>query len=451
MTSSSPLSAKQDFPATKRILIIDVLRACALFGIIINHIGASYLAGPPPGGNPNFNVFSPTDGAASMASFVLTFGKFFTIFSFLFGLSFAIQLSSSENKKGSFAGKFLWRIIILFAIGYIHNLFFSGDILVIYALLGVFLLPARFLSNSILLPLAVLLILNLPALVLDIMKVNAPSPSQAQIAAQIEAGKTFVKISQEQFNIKQTGSISDVVAMNAISGFIGKFFFQFISGRLWITFGLFLLGMYAGRKKVFEYNASNIRFFKKLCLWSGLVAVVSTVFAILYGSPFGGAANFTQVFGNFSFSVHQASLSAFYLSGIVLIYWKTTAHRKLNFLAPAGQMGLTTYLIQSVFGLAIFYGFGLAMMGKLGVTASIGLGILFFILQVLFANWWMSRYRYGLVEWIWRSLTYRKIQPMRKSKSHKDNDPVLQSIPLVDADIEEPVSLLKPDKHTFKK
>jgi uncharacterized protein len=175
-----------------------------------------------------------------------------------------------------------------------------------------------------------------------------------------------------------------------------------------------------------------------LCLWSGLIAVGSTLVAVLYGNPFGGAANFKQVLGNFSFSLHQASLSAFYLAGIVLLYWKTSAQLKLNRIAAAGQMGLTTYLMQTVFGLVLFYGFGFGMMGKLGVTISIVIGIAFFFLQILFANWWMARYRFGLVEWIWRSLTYMKLQPMKKSKSDIPFE-VLHPVSLIDKDIEQKV------------
>lgn len=402
-----------------RIQLIDALRGFALFGIIINHIAMGFLAGPPPPGNEQFNIHSPLDTAFNTAAFVLTFGKFFTIFSFLFGLSFAIQLSNAVKKEESFTLKFLWRLIILFAIGFVHNMFFSGDILVIYAALGLLLLPSRYLGNKLLLPLAVLLIFNTPSLIQNLMQLNAPPPSQAQMAATAEAGKAFAKTAQEQFNIKQSGSLLQVLEMNAIGALLLKLWFQLMTGRLWVTFGLFLLGMYAGRKKVFQFNAKNQQFFKRLCLWAGLTAVASTFFAMLYGSPFGGADSLIGVFGNFSFNVHQASLSAFYLSGIVLLYWKASNPTTLNLLAPVGQMGLTTYLLQSVFGLFLFYGFGLGMLGKIGVTASIALGLVFFFLQILFAKWWMARYQYGVVEWAWRSLTYLRMQPIRRVEKDK--------------------------------
>ena len=78
-----------------------------------------------------------------------------------------------------------------------------------------------------------------------------------------------------------------------------------------------------------------------------------------------------------------------------------------------GQTGLTSYLSQSVFGVSVFYGIGLGLLGKLGVAASIGLSIAFYVAQLFLARWWMTRFRFGPVEWLWRSLTDLRAHPMR--------------------------------------
>ena len=80
-------------------------------------------------------------------------------------------------------------------------------------------------------------------------------------------------------------------------------------------------------------------------------------------------------------------------------------------------MGLTSYLGQTVFGLLLFYGVGLGMLGKLGVAAAVGAAIAFFILQILLAQAWMTRFTLGPVEWLWRSLTYFKLQPNSRGAS----------------------------------
>ena len=143
---------------TDRITVIDALRGFALLGIIVNHCSQSFLAGPNPPSNPTFNIFSPTDAVLGDILGYLTFGKFFTIFSFLFGLSFAIQMVSAAKDGRSFAGRMLWRILILFVIGFIHSMFYSGDILRIYAILGIPLLLMRNLNNRVILIVGILLI-----------------------------------------------------------------------------------------------------------------------------------------------------------------------------------------------------------------------------------------------------------------------------------------------------
>ena len=114
-----------------------------------------------------------------------------------------------------------------------------------------------------------------------------------------------------------------------------------------------------------------------------------------------------------AFDVHQATLSAFYVAGVTLLFWYTRA-RLLHSLVAVGRMGLTTYLTDTVFGVLLFLGYGLGQLGHLGLTASVGLGLAFFALQIPFSKWWLTRYHFGPVEWLWRSLTYGKAQPGRK-------------------------------------
>lgn len=272
-----------------RIRVIDALRGFALLGIVIAHIGNHYVAGMVPPSVGTLNLFTPLDRIAGSMGELLTFGKFFTIFSFLFGLSFAIQLDNAARKKQPFVGRFVWRLVILFAIGFVHNLFYSGDILTIYAVLGLFLILLHRLGNWALLIVSLLLIFNAPLLVSRIGSLNAPPPTPTQIEVQRKQGEAFMKMAGEQYEIKRGGTVGEVIAMNAVSGLTGKFFFQLFTGRLFITLGLFLLGLYAGRKRFFANSSTNRRFFRKLLLGSGITALVSTALVIAFdGSSFGG-------------------------------------------------------------------------------------------------------------------------------------------------------------------
>ena len=121
-----------------------------------------------------------------------------------------------------------------------------------------------------------------------------------------------------------------------------------------------------------------------------------------------------DLLGWFSFTVQQMSLSAFYLAMVVLLYWRKPAQGVLPALAPLGKMGLTSYLGQSVFGVFVFYGLGFGLLGKIGAATAVGMAIAFFIVQILFARAWLSRFSLGPAEWLWRSLTYFTLKPQAR-------------------------------------
>jgi len=398
----------------ERIAVVDVLRAYALFGIIVTHSATGFLAGQPPG--PDFMLFSPIDRVIANLEHLLTFGKFFTIFSFLFGLSFAIQLRNATQKGVGFSGRFTWRLLVLALIALVHGVLFTGDILIIYAILGLLLIPFRRLKTRTLLIIALMLVFNIPGLLLGVAQINAPPPTPEQLAANAEFMAGFMKAAQQAFEIKQSGSLAELAHINFTSGMLSKFLFMIFTGRLWITFGLFLLGMCAGRLETFRDTKSNRGFFRRLLWPAAAVAVVTTIVEIVHPSAF-QITSAVDLLAQFSYTVQQVSLSVFYVAAVTLLYWRRPSSGLLPALAPLGRMGLTTYLGQTVFGVLLFYGLGLGMLGKLGVAAAVGAGIAFYILQVLLARAWMTQFSLGPVEWLWRSLTYFKLQPNTRRAS----------------------------------
>ena len=305
--------------------------------------------------------------------------------------------------------------MILFAIGFTHSLFYSGDILRIYAVLGLLLVAMRNLNNRWLLIMRLLLVFNAPLIVGRVQSQFAPPPTSAQLEAGKAQGAGFVAMAETQFRIKQTGTLAEVIRLNASGGLVGTLMFQLFTGRLFITLGLFLLGLWAGRKRIFVDTPEHRRFFRRLLTTSGLLALVSTALVVGNGelAIFAPIPGWRGVVGVTAFDVHQATLSAFYVAGVTLLFWQTRA-RLLQSLVAVGRMGLTTYLANTAFGVLLFLGYGLGQLGHLGLTASIGLGLAFFALQIPFSNWWLARYRFGPVEWLWRSLTCGRAQPWGK-------------------------------------
>lgn len=402
------LGTSSSSSSSDRIVVVDVLRAFALFGIIVNHSAIAFLAGPQP--KPNFIVFSTLDSFVNEAVRLLTFGKFFAIFSFLFGLSFAIQLHSAAQKGSSFSGRFAWRLLILLLIGYVHGLFFSGDILLIYGVLGLLLIPVQNIKTRTLAVIAAILIFNVPGLVLGLAAATPPSASAEQQQAARASQAQFMQRAQRAYEIKKSGSLNELVQMNARETLENKLRFQIFTGRLWITYGLFLLGVCAGRMQLFRESEKHRALFRRVLLWSGTIALITTAIAALSG-PVMRAQTLKEVLVVFSFSAQQASLAAFFVAGITLWFWKHPSGRLLPSLAPLGKMGLTTYLMQSAFGVIVFLGVGFGLIGQLGTTVCVGLGVAFFVVQIFIARWWLAHFKLGPIEWLWRSLTYLKIQP----------------------------------------
>ncbi len=237
---------------TTRIQIIDVLRGFALLGIIIVHFTEQYYAGQPPEAMAKASPNNIADQVVQGIIGILIQGKFFTIFSFLFGLSFFIQLDKSEE-SGSFLLRFAWRLVVLFAIGFVHSLHYRGDILTIYAVLGFGLLVTYKLPDRALLLVALFLVFDFPAFFTRVAQTFIDSGSQQQ-ANQKEL--------QLYFDTLKHGDYLSIVKANVFE-ILPKFQFQVVFGRLYITFGLFLLGLYAGRKNFFGTWENQIPWIKR--------------------------------------------------------------------------------------------------------------------------------------------------------------------------------------------
>lgn len=388
---------------TERIAVVDVLRAFALLGIIITHAAMGFLAGPPP--VPDFMQFTALDRIVVQGVAILVDSKFFTIFSFLFGLSFAIQLNNAAQKRTAFAGRFAWRLAVLFLIGMAHQLIFNGDILMIYAALGLLLIPLARIRSGVLLVVAILLMLNVPGMLQGIARLNA-APTAEQIQANAKLGELFTVGGKALYEATKSGTLADIARVNFGYGLQLKTEYQLFTGRLWITFGCFLLGMCAGRANLFRESAANRGFFRQLLIGAGGVALLSTALMMIYTSHEG----LSGVLLAFVSDLQKASLAATYVAMITLLFWKHSRGVLLQ-LAPLGRMGLTTYLLQSVLLGAVFYGVGFGLMGEIGTTLAIALGVALFVAQVFFARWWLSHCAMGPAEWLWRSITYFKLQP----------------------------------------
>ncbi len=394
-----------------RITVIDALRGFTLFGIIIVHMIEQYYAGPIP----EKYAVKPAlvDTIVSAASWILINGKFYAIFSFLFGLSFYIQFSKA-NADVPFLLRFCWRLIILFGIGLIHHVHYRGDILTIYAMVGFVLLIAYRLPDKYLLILGLVLVFDLPGILTRVIGLVGNDPN---VNAILNQDQTKITAYFETF---KSGTYFDLLKAN-LESFSIKMDFQFWSGRIYMTPGLFLLGLYAGRKKFFEQIPSHTRIIKKYlqnAAWALLGTVLGGVlFFVVANSIAGGLSDDANMLAGLTiFSFFNTFLALIYVTGFILLYQTAKWKGRLMHFYDAGRMGLTTYLMQAFFGVLIFSTLGFGLVGKVGAAISFVIAVAIFILQIFVSKFWMKHFYYGPIEWLWRSLTNFKVQPLMKAR-----------------------------------
>src|SRR6187455_1629843 len=347
-----------------RITVIDALRGFTLFGIIIVHMIEQYYAGPMP----EKHAVQPNiiDNIVSAISLILINGKFYAIFSFLFGLSFYIQFSKA-NADVPFLLRFCWRLIILFGIGFIHHLHYRGDILTIYAMVGFVLLVAYRLPDKYLLILSLLLVFDIPGILTRVIGLVGNDPSVNEFLKQ---DQTKLNAYYETF---KSGTYFDLLKAN-LDSFSMKMDFQFWSGRIYMTPGLFLLGLYAGRKRFFEEIPTHTRMIKKYlqnAAWALLGSVLGGLFFVIANSVTGGLSdNANMLAGLTIFDFINTFLAVIYVTGFILLFQKEKWNNRLMRFYDAGRMGLTTYLMQAFFGVLIFSTMGLGLVGEVGAGIS---------------------------------------------------------------------------------
>lgn len=399
-------------PTSKpRIQIIDALRGFSLAGIVLVHMVENYIGGPTTEAFNEATRLGALDYVVEGFNQVVLRGKFFALFSFLFGLSFFIQMDSGHAKGQRYEWRFLWRIILLLLIGLLHHFFYRGDILTIYALVGIVLIPFYRVKTKVILVLIGLMFIGLARFVIYGLTGDGLVFTDELFMPDSPSTVAY-------YDLLQNGSFSEVGWDNSTTGQVMKMEFQFgVFSRGYLTFGFFLLGLLVGRYRILH------RFKEFTHYLSGLFWTSAIIFVVGAGITIGG---FSQVGPEFTFGswwtmvgftgldVVNIGLTGLILGLFVWLYNKDRWEKGLVKFAPYGRMALTNYVLQSIAGTFLFYGWGLAYIGQIPhrYTFLIGLGIILF--QMLLSAWWLKRFRYGPLEWAWRSATQFKWFPLKK-------------------------------------
>ena len=395
-----------------RLDIVDALRGFSLAGVALVHIIEQYIASAPTDG---FTTIVPSLLDSIIGTFVGVFiiGKFFALFSILFGLSFFLQMHSSEQKTGTYFGyRFLWRSVLLFAFGYFHQLFYKGDILTIYALLCPFLIPFYKINKNWVLIVAGLCLLSVPRLLIYVIFGN-----EGLLEPNVMMDPTNSKNLAYIQTLKE-GSLFDVFHANSTAGFIDKMNFQLgIFARFYATFGYFLIGLWLGKIGLFRQIENFIPFLKKTLKITALIIPIILILlaGIFYLAPKPVTfEHWMHILGLNVYDWFNSAMTIILICCFVFVYRKHFKKRLFIYLSAYGRMALTNYILQSIIGTAILFGWGLGYIGKLPNTVLFLLGICLILIQMLASKYWLSKFRFGPLEWLWRSGTYFKMQPFRK-------------------------------------
>jgi uncharacterized protein len=182
---------------------------------------------------------------------------------------------------------------------------------------------------------------------------------------------------------------------------------------------IFLLGLYAGRRRIFHDISAHLPFIRRVQRWGLIIGVAGNAAFVVEGSFSPSPTSVMQNVGALCLLLAAPAMSCFYASTIILLMQRESWRRRLAPLAAVGRMALSNYLLQSLICTVIFYSYGLALFGKVRPSLGLLLTIIIFLIQISLSVWWLRRFQFGPIEWLWRSLTYWQRQPMRVSRSQR--------------------------------
>lgn len=421
MQTLAPVQTKE------REIFMDVLRGFAILGIFIANLGSGFSWYNEQAHATGPYLLPELDHKMSFLHHMFIEGKFYSIFSLLFGWGIALQFKRAEQKGINAAPTVRRRLCFMLLLGAVHLLIWPGDIVFFYAMLGFILLPLRKFSNKTLLITGVILVLSpvlLYGLKMSFHDLNYPAQKLFDAGnwadVQLNPALKNIKSEEEYIALIKNQNWWDVLKAN-MAGFFYRYGYLFFVSRVPKVLGMFLIGYVVGRSDFYK----NIVQHKKLLYWVIGVGLIIGLPANFY------LARYMTYFNQDYFGLKEKGMyqTIFYALGVVplamayvglfMLSFKTTAGKKiLSLLAPVGKMAFSNYFMQSLIGNFVFLGAGLGYMGQVGPVYYTLFGIIVFCIQIILSTIWLRYFNYGPLEWLWRSATYKKWQPMIKRSNN---------------------------------
>lgn len=420
---TSPAAPSTPAPAppttiTDRVTLLDALRGFALIGVLLMNMpafsGIVYMSPDQMAASST----AATDLPVAVVMLWLAYGKFYSIFSLLFGIGFALQLDAALRRGDAHVSVFKRRLVVLLGIGLVHMYAWEGDILVLYALIGFMLLPLRRMPDPLLLRTSAVLLF-------------APVLLQLAITLSggaLDPGAPLVQLGER--TLLATGFANDALPYPTLahagwaeylrfqlSGPFFRYADLLTTGRPFKVLAMFLLGLWIGRSSLLRGGEETVPLLRRVQRWGFIVGAPAALAQAVLLIAGGAAASWLKLAEALAYALGVVPLALAYAATFTLLYHHERWRRRLDVLGPAGRMALTNYLSQTALQILLFYGVGFALMGKVGATLLPLITATVITAQVLGSRWWLSRFQFGPMEWIWRQATYGRRLPLRSTSS----------------------------------
>jgi uncharacterized protein len=380
---------------SKRFYVVDALRGFAIISIMLLHNIEHFDFYYVPENIPQW--MASIDTIIWDTMFFLFGGKSYAMFALLFGLTFYIQMHNQEKHGEDFRPRFAWRMFLLLIFGIINSAFFQGDILSIYAILGILLIPVARFSDKALFIIAIILFLQPYEMIRLFIAIQNP---EMQISDP-DSWAYFGKMSEYAAG----DSLFATIKGNLTNGKVAVLLWNWENGRYFHILALFIFGLLAGRRKLFAWNDATKQFWTKALIISAVAFI--PLFAIKTST--GNLIDSDAIRRSFSIietSWTNISFMIVLLSGFVLLFHSKLMHKVLNVFTPIGKMSLSNYVFQSIIGASIYYGFGLGLYKHANTTPAFLIGLVLAVITWLLCSWWAANHKRGPLEAIWHKATW---------------------------------------------
>lgn len=406
---------------SERLPVIDILRGFAILGILLLNIEAYSF---PFGFDSIYLEKFPgiADKIVYWGTQFFFQGRFATMLTLLLGIGMAVQVTRARERGKSFSRLYARRMFFLLLIGVVHDLaLWSGIILPIFGAMGFLLLFFQDRKPKTLIAWAFIFWLLFP-MISVINKYMRPVSVPPRAAVQGEE-KQKQKQKQKEEQQREYDEIVKIYGEGNYAGMVRHRVEVMVKETIpiiyrwgWMTAGVFLLGIWVWQKGILQDIEGKLRFLKRT-LWCSLalgLTGVSVMYLLKYVlKPSSGL--FTIIGGTLIRQVGTVSFTVFLMTVVVLLSRKNRWKRILTPLAAVGRMAFSNYVFQTVLCTTFFYSYGFRMFGKTGPTVNLFIVFAVWGIQVALGVWWSRRFRFGPIEWLWRSLTYGEFQPMKKN------------------------------------